>query len=1013
MKLARLTHSIFAETDARKYLSHAEWGKFFANAEVSGEAGKAGEFGGSGEARESEGGEGFGGGDIVSAKLFAEGEGLSGIFGDAVSLQLRANGRAEADGALTLQAALAAQDVYSPFAGSALTANAVASLKRTAGQTLRVAFLADLNEAESLRMPLEAPPLRALRAYGEWESFTPPNGNDFAPPNGDDNDNGDDENEWALNIPWMQIIPGVAEPDDDIETPSVSSFPIRVGAREIASPSPVPSETESESGAASPQPQPAIIRASLSASGADDEMQTWKLAARATDLQAGDIWRYIPPAPETANLREWFRKSLPQGVVSRAEFRGGRNIPAELTGVFEDGRLAIGPGWPDAQNLSGAFSFLNESVNIHGEGTFDGLPIQDVVASVPAVYTKPATLHLQILPAPQSLPRYLETALNLPQGDGYRDAVESFELLGRGALSIAAQVPLARGAPKTFNATLQVDDGRFSHRTDATLPAFESARGGVAITDEGADAIFAGQMQNAPATLQFNSAGDFELRGRLSAAKAMTIASLNFPARGTLDFSLARRSGTTVFASELRGIELLLPAPFNKRPESSAPVVARLNGAQTSVSASINGNKVDAVLLGLTRGAIGLNAKAGKIPESGFRAEGGASGADLDGWLALAFADGKPDAGAGGAARLTLRNAKALGRTVSVLTLMVDALSGAPLSATIAAPDFRGGVSVDFESARGRAELAYVNLPGDSDDDSDSVSAPDAEESRGDFFLPPRDFILTATIADLRRDGERLGGGGAVIVGTADSWSLSDGVLALGENRLEARARYAAGGAFPRTEVSLHLAAGDLAGLMRGLGLDGVVERGKLTVSGELSWPFSPADLGFAGMGGRLRLDASEIAYETRGGAGVSGVVSFLSVFSPLSLLTLGFLKAGQRESTLDRVECDIVIEDGVAMFPGVLLQNEDVVINMTGETDLANRRHNLRGEVKPGDRILKAVGPALWATGQIPAFVVIEVVRRVFEKPLSNLGAYEYTIRGDWDAPEYKEIGSGEAEGE
>ena len=100
-------------------------------------------------------------------------------------------------------------------------------------------------------------------------------------------------------------------------------------------------------------------------------------------------------------------------------------------------------------------------------------------------------------------------------------------------------------------------------------------------------------------------------------------------------------------------------------------------------------------------------------------------------------------------------------------------------------------------------------------------------------------------------------------------------------------------------------------------------------------------------------------------------------------------------------------------MFPGVLLQNEDVVINMTGETDLVRRRHNLRGEVKPGDRILKAVGPALWATGQIPALVVIEVVRRVFEKPLSNLGAYEYTIHGDWNAPEYEELDSSEAEEE
>ena len=962
LKLERLTLSGLA--DASNFLSHAELKKFFTNAEVSRK------------------------GNVKAAKILAQGEGLRGIFGDAVSLRLRADGAMGADDSVSVKAALAARDVFSPYAGSALTVNMTASVRRAADATLRATFLAELGDAEFAAMPLDAPAFRALRAFGDF----------YAAP----------DHEWRLRFPWMQLVLGAAEADGGIDAPSVSSFPIRVeaGAQEIAS---------SGEPSAEPAQKPAAIRASLFASGFGGRLDDWKASADARDLQAGDIWRYISEKPDWADLREWFRESLPEGVVSRARFSGGRGDSAELRGVFEGGRIVIGDGWPNAENLSGAFSFANESVSISGEGDFDGLPIQDVSARIPAIYADSATLHLDILPAPQPLPRYLQTALDLPQVGDYREAMSAFKLDGRGALSIAARIPLAAGTTNRFAATLTISDGHFADLEIPDLPAFESASGAVVIADDGVYGNFAGRVRESPASLTFNGAGGFELRARMDAAEALKIAGLKFPANGTLDFALSRRDGMTLFSSELRGVALSLPAPLGKSADSAAPVWARLSGREALVSARINGNAVNAVLHDLKggwAGAVGVNAAAGAVPASGFRATGGAGGADLDGWMALAFAGGP--AGVGGAAALTLTNATALGRAVSALTLTISAFAGQPVFAAVSAPDFRGSASLDFDAGTGLAELAYVNLPGDSEKDEKADTDADAESDDGAaMFFAPRDFVLTATITELRRDGELLGGGGGVIRGTPNSWRLSDGVLTLGENRLIAAADYYAGDA-PQTSVSLYLSAGNLSGLTRGLGFGDFVQRGVLTVSGRLRWPLSPAELGFAGMSGKLRVDASEIVYqqtqEGDGGA-VKGVVNFLSVFSPLSLLTLGFLRAGQREATLDRVACDIEIEGGVAKFPGVLLENEDVVINMTGETDLVNRRHNLRGEVKPGDRILKAVGPALWATGQLPALVVVEVVRRVFEKPLSNLGAYEYEIRGDWDNPEYKELEAGEGQ--
>ena len=985
--LQRLT--ITALADAEKYLSHAEVDKFFANAEI------------------------FHSDKRQSAKVFAEGEQLSGLFGDAVSMRLRVDGANEND-SMRARVSLRALDVFSAAVGSALEVDAVADIGRIAGTT-RATFSAALEDAEFIAMPLDAPALRALRVFGDFSA---------AP------------DEWNLHLPWTQILLGSVG-TADIDAPAISSFPLRLEARDIAS----------QTNELSPSPQqqnPAAIRMSLAVAAVEDDLLVpasaddgvgegegsnnginggedggweweWRVFADGRDLRIADIWRYIPPTPELFDLREWFRDALTQGVVSRARFYGEDGRPAVLTGVFESGRIVIGDGWPDAENLYGGFSFINESVRIDGEGDFDGLPLPDVSARIPSVYAEAATLHLDIRPAPQRLSSYLRTALNLPDGGDFRAALNDFDLSGDGALSIAATIPLAEGTTNRFRADLQVKNGRFADAEHRHIPPLESANGTARINDGDASGVFIGDIRGRPATLSFDSGGDFDLRAQLDAKEAAVVAGLDFPAVGVLDFSLSRRGGVTMFSSALRGIELLLPAPFNKPADSTALLSARLEGLETRLSANVNGHDVDAVLHGLTRGAIGLNAAAAAdIPAEGFRVDGRANRADVDGWLALAFSGG--ESGGGGTVNLTLTSAGLFGKTVSAATVVVDAPSDGPLRAFFTTPDFGGRLFADFDDGAGLAELDYVNLPADEktqatvEADGDDKRNEEVENGSGSgMIFAPRDFVLTATIVALRRGGKLLGGGSGVILATPDSWRLSDGFLTLGANHLEAEADYIAGD-MPRTSVSLRLVAGDLAGLMRSLDMGDFVQRGVLTVSGELRWPRPPTDLGFAGMSGGLRLDASDVAYQARGddgGVGVSGVVSFFSVFSPLSLLTLGFLKAGQRESTMDRVECDIEIEDGVAKFPGVLIENEDVVINMTGETDLVRRRHNLRGEVKPGDRILKAVGPALWATGQLPALVVVEVVRHVFEKPLSNLGAYEYAISGDWDNPKYEERGT------
>ena len=968
-----------------------------------------------------------------SANVLANGESAESRFGDAASVWIRAEVDEKQNGEWRMNIATRAADVFSPVAGAAAFAEMTAAFSGEP-ESLRGNFAAALSEAEVALLPAESPPLRTLRARGDFVRNA--------------------SGAWEMNVPQAEAInsssrrSSVGTHESDAPASVVSSFPAQAGTHSdpgrkndsrFRGKGIEPAAGAAESSVPTLERRDEYLIMSLFASSESGAPDDWRINGSAENINAADIWRYLPDG----DVREWFRESLPEGILSRAKFRGEKNLPPELSGVFENARIVVDEGWPDAENLSGALSFADNKLDIRGEGVFDGLPVADVVATIPDVFADAATLFLEMRPSPQPLSRYLQTALDLPDGESYRAALSSYEMSGRGALSVAAVVPLDENIPNTFAAKLNIADGRFVDLQTPKAPPLESASGEVVINDNDARGKLRGMIRGAAAVLDFDSGGDFTLRAKMNAREAMAVAEVNFPLRGALAFTLSRRGGLTLFASDLRETALDLPPPLRKESGTAAWLQAQVENGETELVLRVDETEVNAALFGDDRGAIGLNAPVPEAPSRGFRASGTMNGAELGEWLSPVFS-GDDSPGRAWVLDLTLTNAEWSGRTVSEMIVSVPE-ADAPLSVFANAPDFRGGAFIDFAAGSGNVSLAFVNLPGDSDDDSDTsltlsgesrnpfpgsesevgsgfrrkgiekgIDSDSETDSQFAFPVPSGDLELTITIVDIRRDGKSLGSFAGMVRGDSESWRLNDGAMRMGANVLSASAEFSMRDS--GTGMSLMLSAPDLPDLMERLNLGGFVERGALTVSGKLRWPSPPTDLGFANMSGGLRVDAEDVAYRGESAGAVKGVVNFLSVFSPLSLLTLGFLKATQSGTALDRLGCDAVIENGVAKFPSVTIENEDVVINMSGETDLVNRRHDLRGEVKPGSRILKAVGPALAATGQLPALAVVEVLRRVFAKPLSNLGAYEYAIRGSWDDPQYEEKAPGEsddAEGE
>ena len=375
---------------------------------------------------------------------------------------------------------------------------------------------------------------------------------------------------------------------------------------------------------------------------------------------------------------------------------------------------------------------------------------------------------------------------------------------------------------------------------------------------------------------------------------------------------------------------------------------------------------------------IALNAPLSPPPENGVYLHGEISGAeDAGAWAALG----------GGAAKtgISLHITDSNLFNIYHPTLVVQsfppetgprkiALRGGGISGTV----FYGGNIL-------RAELSRLSL-----------------RAAGGGGLDIRNLTISAAVADFHFGGAALGGAEIYGAPADGGWILQKAVFQNGANALRLSAKY--DGA--ETSLTMSLSAPDAPGLLAALGQGDVISEGGAELSGYLSWPKTPVDFSAAAAVGGASLRAQDLRYPDAG----PGVLGFLAVFSPQSLLQLGFTEIGKEGILLNTMSGGISFSGGAAQFENFTMENDDINISLGGAANLETRTLKLSGRVRPGHRLLKA-GSAVSIGAGLAAVQPLSLAAgwflgKIFEKPLSEIGAYNYTITGPWESPVYAETG-------
>ncbi len=789
--------------------------------------------------------------------------------------------------------------------------------------------------------------------------------------------------------------------------------------------------------------------------------------------------RTLPPT-----LTEWLAAARPSGALERAGFvfrgslRGadhaGRTV--QLFADIREGAFSFHPDWPRLEQASGQLWIDDGSVTaIATSGRLlDDLLVEQARVAVMAASDN--TLQLSLVTRASGsgngwLRLFQETPLRRQLGDW----IDALSWQGGAAAELALHVPLTantageqvgialRGELSGGELQLQEPAVSLTHIHGAVtfrqgeLPESVAAAVEAAAMPDGlmAPALTA-QLHGRPVQLAVNSAADgYQLTASTSVAVADWAALLPSPVpelvRGSTPVAISGRwaagRGSITLESDLRGIEIDLPAPFHKLSSTALPLRATVGLRPGSAESET----VDAQLLN-QRAA--LAARLGRMPTLG-RARGPRTDleATLGEWGALTM-EWRGLSPRRGALRVGSSSTAALAQPGTfVVTGDLPPVAAAPWRALAERIDFTptegrralmlllddirtpeltlfGRQLADVSVSGGRAPAGWRLFFG-SDLASGELRFPSEPEAVPQLQLrelrlvrtaenlgteptagadPGRLMAIDVDIAALWIDQQNWGSLGFRMRPVADGVRVTDLTgelrgLRFGEREGQPSEliwlRSAAG---EQTRFEGRLAVERLGRALELWGFEPVVQGRDGWLDASVSWPGAPMDFAVTALSGRGALEVGEGRFLKAPGT-ATGALKVVGVFNLANLvrrLRLDFSDLFSDGIAFDQIEGSFQLHNGL-LTTGRPLS----VVSPSSRFRLAGALDFDSGGV---DMELTATLPLAtnlpWVAvlaGGLPAAAGIYVVSKLLGDEVDRFSSAVYSVEGDWRDPEIR----------
>ena len=743
--------------------------------------------------------------------------------------------------------------------------------------------------------------------------------------------------------------------------------------------------------------------------------------------------RYIPENIMAPQLYSWFQNALVSGSMPRGStlltgpldkfpFDGGegrllveasvRDMTFRYLQTFPAAELSEMQVVLDNTRL---YTESNRSVS-RGNTTIDAkveiADLREPVLTIDSYST--GTL--------ESLQRF---AADSPIANVFGGQLDRVTVSGDASMNLELTIPLKRWREFDFRARILGSNGTFA--IEGLRPPVTELSGAVTIerelvTSESLGGRFMGEpvaieLRNATADMSghrviaaatgvvtaeglVNDLG-VPLEGRLDGAADYTVEILFPNAKSETPAPLSVRAET-----DLAGLGVLLPAPFEKPADEPRPLSGQLDfmpgfdsiesrGATGDLEWNLAFTRLDEAW-DFDRGVLLLGGADAFEPETrGLHIRGKASVVPFADWLALSRTD---DAKLGVADRVRsievdIGSLYILGQHLVDHRVRVDR-SARDWLVQVEGEHVTGSVFVPYDFSQNRAlvlDMERLVLPGD----------PDATEAEDDSQLDPRNLPPINVKAAEFAIGERFFGSVEAQFRRTPQGLYSDNILAR-DSTFEI---VGAGGwrmnefdpLGSQSTVTATLTSTDVVETMRRLNYQPGIVSDDMGILLDLTWSGGPRLDFLETVNGevQVRLGSGQLDEVDPGAGRVFGLMSVVALPRRLSL---DFRDVFDKGFGFDEINGTFRLENGVARTCNLGLEGPAADVAIIGSTDLVGKSYEQTAVVSGN------VGDALPVVGAVvagpQAAAALLIFSQIFKKPLQEVGQLYYDVSGSWDDP-------------
>ena len=699
-----------------------------------------------------------------------------------------------------------------------------------------------------------------------------------------------------------------------------------------------------------------------------------------------------------------------KGSVADFPFIDANNQPDPSKGSFvvtstgKNTLIEYGTGWPVVEKFDFTASINHGTFELMSKkGQFLGNTIKELKATIPAITIEHPILNLQgTLNSPTR--EAVKFINNSPIKESVQHLFDEASGSGEGRLKVNVDIPMDNLDAITFKGNYQFEDSTLSNPS-LGIPNIEKLKGFVTFdeknvkTENLSGTLFGGNANIAIVSdpskiIKVKLNGKFTGKG-IEEKLGTSFSKLNGSADWEGSIEYKKPLLNIQITSDLKGIEMGYPAPFNKARDKEEKFYfsKKQNNAKSDdiefkysniVNSKISRLEKNNVMI-VDKGFISINSDIKTNTQKGLYLKANLPYANLDDFMSIYSGADTSSGFKVDKADIVLKNADLFDRRFNNLKIEIAPVNGST-KFKISSNETSGNLLWTEKDNRLTARLNALKLPSE-------IKKISSSQSPGNQKIPNLDIKIDS----LEIDSKKIGKIELVSSTLKQNINIQKFRVINDKNVFQADGEWMDWNKNSKTNINFSWKINNLGDTLNFLGYPNFVKDGEADISGQFKWQGNPLEFDKTKVDGSFNLDVHKgVIQKVEPGIGrLFGLVTLQSLPRRLSLDFRDLFGSG---FVLDSMNASVRLNNGTLKTSNFRMNGPAAEVFMSGETNIIKETQDLNVKVTP--HISDSLSIAALAGGPLVGAAAF-IAQKILKDPLNKVLTSEYRIIGTWENPE------------